>query len=344
MALSYRTRRGLKRLAAGLLILALLAVMVWAFWVIWLDRFVVYSRDGATFHFELPNEILSAQPAVPPQDQHTVNIIYNDAAAGPASTELTQIHGYYVSAEAMQEDLEGVRARIDTLPAGAAVMLDLKTIYGYFCYSTEVGPTSSSVDVKAVDALITYLNSKDLYLIGRIPAFRDYYYGLNYTTNGLFMVSNPIGLWMDNDGCYWLDPTKEGTMNYLTRIVAEIKRLGFDEVVFSDFCFPDTDDIQFSGDQQAAITEAATTLATVCSTETFCVSFCSETAYFELPAEERCRLYLVNFSAAQVRTAAEATGLEDPEIRVVFLTEYGDTRYDEYSVMRPVNLIRHENE
>lgn len=344
MALSYRTRRALSRLAAGLLILALLAMVVWMVWIIWLDRFVVYSRDGATFNFDLSNELLSGELAVPPQDQHTVNIIYNDAASGTTSTELAQINGYYATAEALREDIEGVRARIDSLPSGSAVMLDLKTINGYFYYSSQVGPVSSSIDSETVDQLITYLNSKDLYLIARIPAFRDYYFGLNETTNGLFMVSNPIGLWMDDEGCYWLDPTKEGTINYLTRIVAEIKRLGFDEVVFSDFCFPDTTDIQFSGDQATAIAEAANTLATICATETFCVSFCSETTAFELPTEERCRLYLVNFSAAQVRSAAEATGLENPEIRVVFLTEHGDTRFDEFSVLRPVNLIRHDGE
>lgn len=344
MTLSYRTRRALSRLAAGLLILALLATVIWMVWIIWLDRFVVYSRDGATFNFDLSNELLTGELAVPPQDQHNVSIIYNDAASGTTSTELAQINGYYATAEALREDIEGVRARIDSLPSGSAVMLDLKTISGYFYYSSQVGPVSSSIDPEAVDQLITYLNSKDLYLIARIPAFRDYYYGLNETINGLFMVSNPIGLWMDNEGCYWLDPTKEGTINYLTRIVAEIKRLGFDEVVFSDFCFPDTTDIQFSGDQAAAIAEAANTLATICATETFCVSFCSETTAFDLPIEERCRLYLVNFSAAQVRSAAEATGLEDPEIRVVFLTEHGDTRFDEFSVLRPVNLIRYEGE
>ena len=221
-------------------------------------------------------------------------------------------------------------------------MLDLKTISGYFYYSSEVGPTSSSVNTEEIDRFIADLNKKDLYLIARIPAFRDYYYGLNYTSNGLFMVSNPIGLWMDSDGCYWLDPTKEGTLNYLTRIVAEIKRMGFDEVVFSEFCFPDTDDIQFSGDQALAIADAANTLATISASETFCVSFCSKTTNFELPADERCRLYLVDFTAAQVRSAADATGLEDPEIRVVFITEHGDTRFDEFSVMRPVSLIRHD--
>lgn len=345
MTLSYRTRRFLHRLAIVLLVLVLLAVVAWMVWIVWLDRFVVYSRDGAKFDFDHPNEALSGELAVPPEDRETVSIIYNDSAASlNASTELAQINGYYADAQALREDLSGVRARIDSLPAGSAVMLDLKTIKGYFYYTSEVGPTSTSVDLEAMDQLITYLNNKDLYLIARIPAFRDYYYGLNYTSNGLFMQSNPIGLWMDSDGCYWLDPTKEGTLNYLTRIVAEIKRMGFDEVVFSDFRFPDTEDIQFSGDQGEAIVKAADTLATICATETFCVSFESETTDFELPTEERCRLYLVNFTAAQVRTAADATGLESPEIRVVFVTEHGDTRFDEFSVMRPVSLIRYEDE
>ena len=345
MALTYRTRRFLQRLWTVLLFLVLLAVLAWIVWILWLDRFVVYSRDGAKFDFDRPNAALSGELAVPPEDAQTIPIVYNDSAASiNGNTELTQINGYYADTAALREDIDSIRARIDTLPPGSAVMLDLKTINGYFYYSSEVGPISSSVDPTEVDQLITYLNSKDLYLIARIPAFRDYYYGLNYTSNGLFMESNPIGLWMDDESCYWLDPTKEGTLNYLTRIVAEIKRMGFDEVVFSDFCFPDTDDIQFDGDQTQAIADAATTLATISASETFCVSFCSETTAFTLPAEERCRLYLVNFTAAQVRSAAENTGLEDPEIRVVFITEHGDTRFNEFSVMRPVSLIRYEDD
>ena len=342
MALSYRTRRFLRRLGTVLLALLLLAALTWMVWVLWLDR---YSRDGARFDFDRPNQMQSGELAVPPAEREPIKIVYNDDVASMnTSTELAQIRGYYADTQALREDLEGVRARINSLPPGSAVMLDLKTIKGYFNYSSEVGPTSSSIDLEEMDKLITYLNNKDLYLIARIPAFRDYYYGLNYTSNGLYMKSNPIGLWMDNDGCYWLDPSKEGTLNYLSRIVAEIKRMGFDEVVFSDFCFPETEDIQFSGDRHEALMDAADTLATICASETFCVSFCSETTDFELPTEERCRLYLVNFTAAQVRTAAQATGLESPEIRVVFVTEHGDTRFDEFSVMRPVSLIRYEDD
>ena len=47
MILPYRTRRFLKRLATFFLVLILLAVLVWGVWILWLDRYVIYSRDGA---------------------------------------------------------------------------------------------------------------------------------------------------------------------------------------------------------------------------------------------------------------------------------------------------------
>ena len=51
MTLSYRTRRFFSGLFTTLLILALVAVLVWIVWIVLLDRFVIYSRDGAEFLF-----------------------------------------------------------------------------------------------------------------------------------------------------------------------------------------------------------------------------------------------------------------------------------------------------
>ena len=109
MKMSYRTRRFLHRLGIVLLVLLLLAIVTWMVWIVWLDRFVVYSRDGAKFDFDRPNEVLSGELAVPPQDQETVSIIYNDSAANMnASTELAQINGYYADAAALREDHQGL--------------------------------------------------------------------------------------------------------------------------------------------------------------------------------------------------------------------------------------------
>lgn len=342
MRFSYRTRKFFSTLATILLVLTLIAVIVWMVWIIWLDRFVVYSRDGAQFLFDSSAEHLSGEVVVPPGDEISVSIFYDDGKEDvTVSTELTRISGYYADAETIRADIAAVRQQIQKLPAGTPVMLDVKDIYGYFFYSSDVGPTAG-MDTAAMDDLIAYATSHNLYVIARLPAFQDYYFGLNQTSNGLYRPDG-YALWNDHSSgrlTYWLNPTKEGTLNYLTKIVSELKRMGFDEVVFSDFRFPDTTELQFSGDRTAAIAEAADTLATICTTETFCVSFEAYDGTFPLPVEERCRLYLVDIPAARVQLEAAATGLEDPAVRVVFLTELGDTRYDEFSVLRPLSSAR----
>ena len=340
MTLSYRTRRFLSRLAIAAVILALAAVVVWMVWIVWLDRFVVYSRDGAQLRFDSSAENLSGEIAQAPESDMDISIFYDDGSIiGSTSTELTQIIGYYADTAALREDLSAVSAQIRALPAGTAVMIDVKNINGYFHYSSTIGPVTDTLDVTAMDELLEYMNSSGLYTIARLPAFRDYYFGLNQTSNGLFHSSRGY-LYADESNCYWLDPTKDGTINYLTQIVGELKRMGFDEVVFSDFCFPDTDKIYFEGDRTTALATAADTLATICASDSFCVSFTSTNAAFQLPEGERCRLYLTGVSAVSARSVAQSTGLADPEVRVVFLTELGDTRFDEFSVMRPLSSAR----
>lgn len=344
MSLSYRTRKGLRNFLTVLLVLVLVAVAVWAVWIVWLDRFVVYSRDGAEFRFDSSSEHLTGEAAVPPDPLEDVVIYYDDGSAGiSVSTELSQIIGYYVDTDTLVDlGVEEVLRQIQQLDLATPIMIDVKNPKGYFFYSSDVGPTSDSMDIDAMDALIEYLTSGSRYVIARVPAFQDYYFGLHETKNGLFQKSNPIGLWPDTSGStmtYWLDPTKDGTLNYLTQIASELERKGFDEVVFTNFRFPYTADIIFDGDQATALAEAADTIASISTSDSFCVSFISSSASFQLP-EGRCRLYLTGVSAADAAATAASTGLTDPQIHVVYLTELGDTRYDEFSVLRPLESAR----
>ena len=119
------------------------------------------------------------------------------------------------------------------------------------------------------------------------------------------------------------------------QIVTELRNLGFDEVVFEEFRFPDTNKIKFTKDKTEAITNAANMLVSTCSTDSFAVSFVGTGPTFPLPAG-RSRLYLTNSSAADAATLAQQTGLENTDVRLVFLTENHDTRFDAYSVLRPL--------
>lgn len=334
--LSYRARRRLKTLGVTSLVLILAGAISWSAWILWVGRYIIYTDEGAVLDFSLSPQLPEGKVATPPEKTDPVKIYYNDGSdAVDFSTELGPISGYYADSNALIHDIGTVRKQIESLPDGTAVMLDVKSITGTFYYSTKVGRLSSEVSVSAMDELISYIKSRNLYLIARIPAFKDYTFGLNNVNSGLFLPSG-IGLWMDDDSCYWLDPASSITQNYLIQIIMELKSLGFREVVLTDFCFPVSDGYAYEGDKPAILTSTAANLVSSCSNSTFTVSFEAQLDSFTLP-EGRTRLYLNNVSAMNVESTAEKAGVPDPTINLVFLTAAKDTRFDAYSVLRPID-------
>lgn len=336
MTIPYRTRRALRRVAMGLLVIMILSLVIWMCWLLWLGRFVVYTRDqGAYFDFNQSSLDISGQEAVAPPPAEKVEVYYNEGEnALNVAKELTKISGYYITEEELINDMEGVKAKLLTLEKGTAVMVDVKNVQGGFLYDSNVGSArAKQVDVDAMADLINFLRLSDLYAIARVPAFRDYHYGLEHLSDGLAAAGGY--LWMDSDRCYWLNPASSGTLSYLVDIVAELQSLGFNEVMFSEFRFPETTEIVFKGDRGESIASAAEFLVTTCATEYFTVSF-EGNSDFVLP-EGRCRLMIRGAVAAEAATLAETLALDKPAERLVFLTDLYDTRFDEYSVLRPIS-------
>lgn len=336
MNIPYRTRQSIRRAVILLLILAVVAAGIYLCWFLWLQRFVVYTRDGGAMIDTNLDQHVAEGSAAQDTPQETVSIYYNEGEnAINISKELLQMIGYYADAEALQ-NMAMVQQQAKLLSADTPVMLDVKDAKGRFFYSSTVSDQRSSlIDVAAMDALIQELDSKGIYLIARLPALRDYHFGLNNTGNGLHVASGRY-LWADADYCYWLDPTKEGTVMYLLQIASELKNLGFDEVVFDEFRFPDTKDLKFSGDRAEALNTAAATLLSAGASESFAVSFVARAEGFALP-QGRSRLYVTDATAANAAGIAASTGVADPAINLVFLTEFHDTRFNDYSVLRPLD-------
>ena len=336
--LTFTTKRRIQRIAFVSALVLLLLVTVWLCWVIWIGRYMVYSGEGAHIDMNAPQHLSGGQVARPPAAGETVPIYINEGSdAINTSTELTQINGYYIDTDTLQNEMSTAMDVIATLPSGSAVMVELKNKWGTFFYSSNLGDAtiSSKLDVAAVDNLITELNSKNLYSIALIPAFRERYYCLNHSSSGL-EVTRRTHLWEDDDKCYWLDPTDNSALHWVMSIVEELKALGFDEVVFTEFRMPDTDGIYFNGDRAEAIKNAAATIAVECSAENFAVSFMTDDPAFPMPEGGRCRIYLQNVSAKDVAAAAAKLQVPDPKINVVFLANTNDTRYDDYSALRPI--------
>lgn len=335
MAIPYRTKRVMKRIGIVLLVLLLVCSLVMVCWFLWLQRFVVYTREGAKFDMDYSPDFSDAQLAVPPEPAESVSVYYNEGDNTiKDNKELVQFVGYYADKNALEKDVQAVFAQIKALPRDTAIMVDVKSPKGSFFYSSSVSTKRNpDVDTATMDAIIDYLNDPGIYAIARIPALRDYEYGLNHVLDGL-PVSGGY-LWADDDYCYWLDPTRQGTMTYLLNIVNELKNLGFDEVVLDEFRFPNTDAILFSGDKQEALSQAANTLVNAAADTSFTLSFVGSSG-FALP-EGRCRLYMTGVAAADAAKVSQESGITDANIRLVFLTEVHDTRFDEYCVLRPLD-------
>ena len=336
--LTWRTRKRLKTSAIVLGSIAALSTLLWVCWILWLGRFVVYSRDGVRLDFDwvTPGSFVAA---VPPEEP-TINIRYDDGdePVVEKSRELEKLTGYTISIDMLTGDIAELDEAIRQQPKGTAIALELKSGSGNFYYKTSMpkAKVSSKVDTDALGELLDYLAKADYYTIAMVPAFRDRAYGLDNTSYGIHHSSGRY-LWAGDDKCYWLDPAKNGTRAWLVEIASELRDLGFDEVVFTDFCFPPTEDILYEGDKLAVLNETAEHLVYNLATEDFCVSFlCSEEG-FRLP-EGRTRLYRDKVDASMAQSVAEGAAVPDPQINLVYLTEAMDTRFDTYSVLRPLQL------
>ena len=78
MTVPFRTRRFFRRFGVFLLTLAVCACLIWLGWMVWLGRYVVYTREGVVLDFARPSTEISGQSAVAPAPGETVSIYYNE--------------------------------------------------------------------------------------------------------------------------------------------------------------------------------------------------------------------------------------------------------------------------
>ena len=337
MALPYRTRRVFRGMGIALLFLVLALVLTWMVWLLWLDRYVVYTDEGAHFDFSRSNQSIIGEIAVPPEDDVTVSIYFNEGDSTlNVSAELRQLSGYYVDRNMLAAGIPEVIEQLKKLPSETPVMIELKDIVGRFFYNTTISERRfSGIDIAGMEELFAYLNKSDLYTIAKIPALRDYYHGLEHVSQGLAIKGGY--LWMEpGTNCYWLNPANEGTISYLMQQILEIKAKGFDEVILGDFRFPETTAIVFDGSPREALQATAARLLETCGTDRFAISFCVSDPKIMLPEGARTRMYFESLPAADVSVVANDCLLTDLPVKLGFITELKDTRFDAYGVLRPL--------
>lgn len=336
---SYRNKRLVKKTLkialAGLLGIAALIICR----VIYLGRFVTYDDQGAHLDYAQHLQADRTPEVQAPEEDFSFDTVLDDTSEEDASQSGSlRLTGYYITTTMLANNLDEVRAALNQYDDYNAIMLDVKSVFGSFYYSSSItGAVKATVmDVTQVDALIKELTQKKgVTLIARVPAFSDPEYALKHQSQALPLYNG--ALWTDENNCYWLNPYSNDVQGYLTSIALELSGLGFDEVLFDNFYFPDSDRISWTGSvtKQEAILDAADNLSANLLNQS--VRLCLGTNDPEVAAYAG-RVFITSNNASQIETDAEALKdvLPDTAAQIVYITDSRDTRFDACGAMRPL--------
>ena len=338
---SYRNKRLLKRtlLTVLLVLLAIAALVVCRF--IYVGRFVTYDNAGAHLDYEQHLSAVRAPEAAKTETEEDFSFdTVLDAASSEdsASSQAAKLTGYYITTTMMANDMDAVRAALSQMDDYNAIMIDVKSVYGSFYYSTAISGAAKAtvMDIKQVDSLISELaQQKGVTLIARVPAFSDPEYSLKHQSQALPLYNG--ALWTDENNCYWMNPYSNDVQGYLTSIALELANLGFDEVLFDDFYFPDSERISWTGSvtKQEAILDAADNLSANLLNQSIRLDL--GTSDPEVAAYAS-RVFIATNNASQIDSdkALLADVIPDSAAGIVYITDSRDTRFDDCGAMRPL--------
>lgn len=336
---SYHNKRLLRRTLLIILLAVLLIAAVVICRFIYLARFIRYDDTGA--HLDYSQDLTPVYPPTGGEPETEEEFPFDTVIVSSDSVEsepLQKLHGYYITASMLAEDVQRVRDALNTLQDCNAIMIDVKSVFGNFYYSSKLaGATMATVDIDAVDALIRdLLAMKDVTVIARIPAFSDPNYALAHQTQGLPLYTG--ALWTDENGCYWLNPYSNDVQAWVSTIAIELSNLGFDEVLIDDFRFPDSDRISWNDPSvtpRDAILDAADVVSANLTGYRAYVAFGTDDPEIAAFCD---RAYITCDDPAEIGALLSAMepAVENAETELVFLTASHDTRFDVCGVLRPL--------
>lgn len=146
-----------------------------------------------------------------------------------------KVRGIYISGPmaGSTELFEGILNSLDETPINT-VVIDFKDDEGRITCNIDT-PVVNEIEacrpyIKDIKALITSLKERGLYVIARVPAFRDPYLAEKKPEWSLHLADG--SLYRDRQGMAWVDPYHQEVWDYLIEVGTAAKDVGFDEIQF----------------------------------------------------------------------------------------------------------------
>ncbi len=332
LRIRYRHKVRLRKLGRFLLISmgALFLVLIIA--LVYADSLITYDRNGA--HLTTAATEVQVESTAEKERPIILNPIIEVQEGTVVATNISDIGGVYITTSMLQ-DMEKVMELVKGIEEPCAVLLELKSDFGNFYYSSTYanGNHPDGIDVAAVDELVTYLKENGFYMIASIPAFPDRAYVLE---NDDCCIREAGGYgWMDSRGCYWMDPSNDAVISRLMQIARELTERGFREISYTSFQFPNGDNYTYASDKSESqlLKEASEEISEYFAKSEIVVSFVTDKGDFPVAGG---RIYIPNIDGSQVEYYVSAYGSAETCRELVFMTNSKDARFENQAILRPL--------
>ncbi len=232
---TYRGRSPVRSFLKFIIILLVAVLIVGAFAIVFLQRYLVYTADGP----KLVLPFMENSPASPSPSASVSSSPGSEplAVVTPEVKEPQWLHAALLPREALYDG--SAQTKLTAAGANAAIF-DMKADDGSLGYVSNaalaISSKASSGD-PSINAAITNLNNTEgMYTVARVSCFKDNL--LSNADRSLNIMTNSGYRWTDPDNLKWSSPTNAAVRQYVTDICVELAKLGFDEILLDNAGYP----------------------------------------------------------------------------------------------------------
>ena len=221
---NYRGRRSKGKTAlAALLVLVILAAVV----VILLQRHIIYDETGLP-RMEVPwKEATQEETTTKPE---------LDLVIQPPEKTVGEIRGIILPVGAMTQELWN-RAEAGMDPAYNALAAVLKDETGTVWFDAPSAVSGSVEVAEDTSEVLAALIGSEFHTIACVSCFHDPK-AAAADADGLGLKDAEGYLFYDGANQQWMDPAKPAARQYVCELAVEAAKLGFDEILLTEFSYP----------------------------------------------------------------------------------------------------------
>lgn len=227
----------LRVVAVALLVLVLLALAA----LLIGQRYIVYTDDGIRLELPFLNR---EEPKQNYEDLEQFEVVVE-----PTEPERPEEKPAVSEPEEEQIRLNAVVLPLETVLDGTAaerarqlgantIVLDMKTDQGQLGYRSDL-PLAQQMGTnhpsQEINDRLGELSGGEFHLVARISCFRDH---MLAGEHAYAIRSNSDYRWVDYSSVRWSSPANSQVRDYLTGIMMELARLGFDEILLDNWGYP----------------------------------------------------------------------------------------------------------